>query len=172
MSKEAITMTTAIDDLRRMSRTLKGIFGWVFGVGCFLLFSEVAYMPLKGLILTWGDPDADVALQAAAEACLTALPAVLLLAALWTARSLFKAFEAGEVLAADSSKRLGRLGEWLIASALAAIIFGPDPGQHNPAFGGYLSAHVVLGCIGLAIRLFGRVLGLAADINADHAQIV
>ena len=165
-------VTTAIDDLRRKSRTLKGVFGWVFGVGCFLLFSEVAYMPLKGLILASPGSETNAALLAAAQACLTALPAVLLLAALWTARSLFKAFEAGEVLAADSSKHLGRLGEWLIASALAAIAFGPDPGQHNPAFGGYLSAHVVLGCVGLAIRLFGRVLGLAAEVNADHAQIV
>lgn len=165
-------MTTEIEDLRRKSRTLKGVFGWVFVFGCFLLFSEVAYMPLKGLVLARSGPDFDAATQKALEACVDALPAVMLLAALWTARSLFKAFEAGEVLAANSSKRLGRLGEWLIASAVAAVLFGPDPGQHNLAFGGYLSAHVVLGCVGLAIRLFGRVFGLAAEINSDYAQIV
>ena len=126
-------------------------------------------MPLKGLVLTRGSADS---IQTALEAGVAALPAVMLLAALWTARSLFKAFEAGEVLAAGSSKRLGRLGEWLIASAVAAVLFGPDLGQHKLALGGYLSAQVVLGCIGLAIRLFGRAFGLAAEINADHAQIV
>ncbi len=165
-------MKTDLVDLQRKSRTLKSIFGWVFGLGCFLLFSEVAYIPLKGLVIAFGGPDAGAAIQAMLEACVAALPAAMLLATLWTARSLFKAFESGEVLAATSGKTLGRLGEWLIASAVAAIVFGPDPGQHNPAFGGYLSAHIVLGCIGLAIRLFGRAFGLAAEINADHAQII
>lgn len=166
-----MTMTN-IEDVSRKSRTLKSLFGWAFGIGCFLLFSEVAYMPLKRIALAIGSPDANAALTALGTTVVSAIPAIVLLAALWTARSLFKAFEAGEVLAANSSKTLSRLGDWLIASAIAAILFGPDPGQPNLAFGGYLSAHVVLGCVGLAIRLFGRIFGLAAEINAEHQQIV
>lgn len=164
--------TTQIDDVRMQSRNLKGIFAWLFGVGCFLLFSEVMYMPIKGLVLAIGTPDAGAALRELGNAVLRALPAITLLAALWTARGLFKSFETGEVLAENSGKTLGRLGDWLIASALAAIVFGPDIGPAGLAFGGYLSAHIVLGCTGLAIRLFGRVLSLAAEISADHAQIV
>lgn len=164
--------TTQINDVREQSRTLKGVFAWLFGVGCFLLFSEVMYMPIKGLVLALGTSGTSAALAELGNAGLRALPALTLLAALWTARNLFKSFETGEVLATNSGKTLGRLGDWLIASAVAAIAFGPDIGPAGLAFGGYLSGHIVLGCTGLAIRLFGRVLSLAAEISADHAQIV
>ncbi len=164
--------TIEIDELRKQSRNLKGVFAWLFGVGCFLLFSEVMYMPIKELVLAIGTPDVGTALRELGTAMLRALPALTLLAALWTARSLFKSFETGELLAAGSGRTLGRLGDWLIAGAVAAIAFGPDIGPAGLAFGGYLSAHIVLGCTGLAIRLFGKVLCLAAAISADHAQIV
>ena len=165
-------MTTNTNALFRKSAQLQTIFGWAFGIGSFLLFSEAAYMPLKGLILSIGSPDATTALADFATMIVRLLPAVALLGALWAARSLFKTYAAGAILTVAGGRQLGRMGDWLTASAVLALLFGSASSKMDSVTGAYIGTQVALLCVGLAIRLLGQVQSLAAEIKADNDQIV
>jgi hypothetical protein len=169
-------MMTTLDDtaVGRSGRRLADLFGWLFGAGAFLLVSEVLYRPLKvfGFSLA-GGASAD-AFGSFAEVLVGALPTAALLGAMWSARALFRGFEGGDVLAVETSRRLSRLGDWLVVSAVLAILIAPTaPGglSVESNFQGLL-ADLALGCVGLAIRLLGRVFSSAAAIKAEHDQII
>jgi hypothetical protein len=151
---------------------LKRLFGWLFGLGAFLVFAEVAYMPLKAVFLSVGTNALGGAAGHLGEAAIAALPALALLGALWQARRLFNSFATGQILSVETGKALTRLGDLLVVSTVLWFVFGPAVDYHEPAFGPYLSASIMLGCIGLAIRLVGRVIDMAAAIKVDHDQIV
>ena len=155
-------------DLQTKSRSLQKLFSWLCGFGAFLLFSELAYMPLKAVV-TVGDAAAWAGLQ---DMAATALPSLALLAALWSARSMFKAMAAGEILSPGSSTALTRVGDWLIVSAILGLMVGPFGDSFDAISIAYFSTLVVLAAIGLAIRLLGRIHALAAAIAADNSQII
>jgi len=164
-------MTPTLEILQAKSRSLQSLFAWLFGFGCFLLFSELAYMPLKAVVLA-GSDDLVTALERLRETAWTALPSLALLAALWSARTMFKAMAAGDVLSAHSSAALGRVGDWLIVSAAFGLAVGPFKDKFDALGTAYFSALVVLAALGLAVRLLGRIHALAADIAADSRQII
>ena len=164
-------MLPTLTRLQAKSRSLQSLFGWLFGFGSFLLFSELAYDPLKAVLMA-GDGEAAAAWRNLATMAAAALPILALLAALWSARSVFKAMAAGDVLSAASSAALGRVGDWLIVSAVLGLGFGPFGDRLDALGTAYLSALVVLAALGLAIRLLGRVHALAAEIAADNRQII
>lgn len=165
-----ITKTT--DQLHGQSRQLKSIFGWAFGLGSFLLFSQLAYVPIKGVVFAAGTPALSSAVGDLVAALLAALPAMALLGALWTARQLFKAYADGAILSAGAGRTLGRLGNWLTASAMLALVFGPANDRMDMLTGYFITTQIALICVGLAIRLVGQVQSIAAEIKADHEQIV
>ncbi|MDH7973986.1 hypothetical protein QH494_17500 [Sphingomonas sp. AR_OL41] len=168
-----MTMTvTTTEKVQKESATLKRLFGWLFGIGAFLIFSEIAYMPLKAVILTAGTAAGRGAVDDLAETILASLPALALLGAVWQARRVFGGFAGGEILSVEAGKALTRLGDWLVASTVLSIFFGPAGGRADIVFGLNLSAIIMLGSVGLAIRLIGRVVEMAAAIKSDHDQIV
>jgi hypothetical protein len=164
-------MTSATHDLQAKSRSLQSLFGWVFGFGTFLLFSELAYRPLKAVVMA-GEPEVAVAWARFAGMTADALPSLALLAALWSARAMFKAMATGDVLSPRSSAALGRVGDWLIVSAILGLVLGPLDDKFDALGAAYFSALVVLAALGLAIRLLGRIHALAAEIAADNSQII
>lgn len=164
--------TIATDSIALQSARLKTLFGWVFGIGAFLLFSEAAYRPLKHIVLSLGTPDGGAAWRELVIVAQQALPAVALLAAVYAARRLFKALAQGAVLSVESSAALGRIGDWLIASAVLGLLFGPYGLRFDALSANLFATQIVLGCVGLAIRLVGRIHRIAAELKADHEQIV
>ncbi len=166
-------MTIAITEkIQKDSAGLKRLFGWLFGLGIFLIFSEITYKPLKAVIFSVGTGALGNALDQLGVTALGALPALALLGAVWQARRLFKSFASGKILSVEAGKALTRLGDWLVISTVLMFFFGPAGEHPDAAFGLYLSTTIMLGCIGLAIRLVGRVIDMAAAIKFDHDQIV
>ena len=164
-------MSLTVHDLQAKSRSLQSLFGWLFGFGAFLLFSELAYMPLKAVVMA-GDAEAAAAWSRFGGMAADALPSLALLAALWSARAMFKAMATGDVLSPRSSAALGRVGDWLIVSAILGLGLGPFAEKFDAIGTAYFSALVVLAALGLAIRLLGRIHALAAEIAADNRQII
>ena len=160
------------EKVQKNSAALKRLFGWLFGVGAFLIFSEIVYMPLKAVLFTVGTDALGSAVRHLLATSLAASPALALLGGVWQARNLFQGFASGEILTVDAGKALTRLGDWLVISAVLSFFFGPAGEHPDATFGHYLSTIVMLGCLGLAIRLVGRVVEVAAEIKIDHDQIV
>ena len=165
-------MTANTNPLYKKSAQLKTLLGWVVGMGSFLLFSEAAYVPSKAVILSIGSMDAAEALSNFARMIPSLLPTAALLGALWTARNLFSGYMKGAILTADAGRQLGRMGDWLTASAVLALLFGPASDRMDAVTGAYIGTQVALFCVGLAIRLLGQVQAMAAEIKADLDQIV
>lgn len=164
--------TAQIDALRRQSQSLKKAFEWAFSISCFLLFSQVSYVPIKAVLFSVGTPDVTSALTHLGEIAVRSIPSVALLGAIWTARGLFKAYEGGAVLTPESGRAVGRLGDWLTASGVLALVVGPASASMDAVTGAYISTQVALIGVGLAIRLLGRVQAIAAEIKSDNEQIV
>jgi hypothetical protein len=164
--------TMTIDKLHAQSGRLKTLFGWAVGLGGFLLFSQILYLPIKGLIFAIGTPDIANAIETIVIVAVRSLPAIALLAALWTARQLFKAYADGSILSEQGGRLLGRVGDWLTVSALLGLSVGPANAPLDSVTGSYITIQLALICVGLAIRLLGRIQAVAADIATDHAQIV
>jgi hypothetical protein len=163
---------TSAEKVQKESAALKRLFSWLFGAGLFLIFSEIAYMPLKAIFLSLGTDGLGSAAGRLGETAIAAIPALALLGAVWQARRLFDSFASGQILSAEAGKALTRLGDLLVVSTVLWFFFGPATDYHEPSFGPYLSASIMLGCIGLAIRLVGRVVNMAAVIKIDNDQIV
>lgn len=164
-------------DIEKKSANLASIFGWVFWLTAFWLFANVSYVPLKrfGAALVTPETDALEAAVAFADILLAQLSVILAMIAVYTARKLFVEFSQGEVFTAQNGATLMRVGDWLIASAIAAlaiqIIEADAAGAVTIDFsGGYFAVVIVL--VGFAIRLFGRTFTIAADIKADNDQMV
>ena len=160
------------DQLRAQSLRLKSLFGWAVGLGAFLLFSQILYVPLKGIIFAIGTPDLANAAATIVEIVVRSLPAVALIAALWKARQLFEAYAVGAILSARGGQLLGRMGDWLTVSAVLALAVGPASDRMDAVTGAYITTQIALICVGLALRLLGGVQAVAAEIAADHSQIV
>lgn len=164
--------TPQIDALQRQSRSLKKVFEWIFSISCFLLFSQVTYVPIKTVFFSVGTPDIAAALAHFGEIAVRSLPSVALLGAIWTARGLFKGYEAGAVLTPESGRAVGRLGDWLTASGVLALAVGPASAKMDAVTAAYISTQLAPICVGLALRLIGQVQAIAAEIKADNEQIV
>ncbi|OYY77860.1 MAG: hypothetical protein B7Y43_07895 [Sphingomonas sp. 28-62-20] len=164
--------TTQIEALQRQSQSLQKAFEWAFSISCFLLFSQVSYVPIKAVLFSVGTPDAISAIAHLGEIAARSLPSVALLGAVWTARGLFKAYGSGAVLTPQSGRAVGRLGDWLTASGVLALFVGPASDTMDAVTGAYISTQIALIGVGLAIRLLGQVQAVAAAIKADNEQIV
>lgn len=169
---------SGLDKLQADSRTLTVVFGVVFLVVALWLFGDVSYQPLKRFGATLVTPERDAAAAASAfgEVAIQVLPVVLMLGALGSARKLFKQFASGEVFTQSNGAQLGRIGDWLIAGAVAGVMVSPaleivtNSGAASDLRFDHLS--LAVGCVGLAIRLIGRAFASAAEIKAENDQIL
>jgi Protein of unknown function (DUF2975) len=163
--------------IAKKSANLATMFSWVFWLTAFWLFANVSYVPLKrfGAALVTPETDALQAAMAFADLLFAQLPVILAMAAVYTAKKLFVQFSQGEIFTARNGATLMRVGDWLIASAVVALIMpiidADRAGTENIDFSGSYFA-VVIVLIGFAIRLFGRTFTIAADIKADNDQMV
>lgn len=158
--------------VQKDSDVLRQLFSWLFGFGVFLVFSEIAYIPLKAIFFSFGTTELASAVSDFAETAIAALPVLALLGAVWQARRVFTSFASGHILTVEAGKALGRLGDWLVISSVLMFFVGPADDRHTAVFGLYVSTIIMLGSVGLAIRLVGRVIEVAAAIKSEHDQIV
>lgn len=163
--------------IEQKSANLAKMFSWVFWLTAAWLFGNVSYVPLKrfGAALVTPETDALRAAIAFGDLMLAQLPVILAMVAVHTARKLFVQFSQGEIFTAQNGAILKRVGDWLIASAIVALIIPiieADSGGNDVTdfSDNYFAVVIVL--IGFAIRLFGRTFTIAADIKADNDQMV
>ncbi len=97
MNQKVTRASPVLTCLQARSRSLQSLFGWLFGLGSFLLFSGLVCEPLKAVLMA-GDGEAATAWRGLATMATAALSMLALLAALWSARAVFKAMAAGDVL--------------------------------------------------------------------------
>ncbi len=163
--------------IEKHSRNLAMIFAWAFWIAALWLFADVSYVPLKrfGASLVTPDRDALESALAFGDAMIGFLPVIFALCAVYTARGLFVQFSRGEIFTPRNGKSLTRVGDWLIASAMAALFVTPtirymSGSQAEDIGASYIL--IVLVLVGLAVRLFGRTFSIAADIKAENDQMV
>ncbi len=163
--------------IEAQSRNLSRILGWAYWMTAFWLFAAMSYVPLKRLGAALVSPEQDAVPSALAfgDVVVDALPVIFALCAVYVLRKLFVQFAEGEIFIPRNGRSLTRAGDWLIASAVAALIISPMVGRSDgteiDAVALNYSA-IVLALVGLAVRLFGRTFELAADIKADNDQMI
>lgn len=171
MSKPVTSARFRTESRQLSEFLLAGI--WLLGL---YLFAEVAYEPLKalgsGLFSNnlWGP------LHRVGVAAIDSLPALALFAALLTSRRLFNQFAQGEVFTETAGLCLMRVGDWLFASALAAMIVSPAllllVGEDAAKGLRLEDQSIVLLCVGLAVRLLGRAFRMASAIKAENDLMI
>lgn len=164
------------EDSSRHAARLAGLFTFTFVILCIWTLAELCWRPLKRVAFA-GAGQGDLAEAAAGlgDALVGALPVFSLLAALWTARGLFRTFSSGAVLEEANGRALTRIGDLLVASAVATIVLSPfilDVIHRTPFNVSFDIDAVVLGCVGLAIRFLGPVFVSAARIKSEHDQFI
>lgn len=174
---EAMPGAAASVKLQRESKDLAGFLLWIFIIVCLGLFADVLYRPLKALGGALATPEADIGavLEPFRGQAVAMIPAFMMLAALWTARSVFVAFSQGEVFTTKAGDALCAVGDWLIAAAFTALFVVPSVGSVLNVEGPVWELDrmaVVLLCVGFAIRLIGKAFSGAAAIKAENDQII
>ncbi|MGH6951352.1 MAG: DUF2975 domain-containing protein [Vitreimonas sp.] len=105
-----------------------------------------------------------------------ALPAVLLLLGVFAAQRVFARMSEGAIFTRANAVDIGRIGENMLWAAIAAVVI-------SPTLAGFVRGDrdlsidlgdwvLLLGVLGVAVGLMGRVLGLATQIKAENDQIV
>jgi hypothetical protein len=105
-----------------------------------------------------------------------ALPAVLLLLGVLAAQRVFRRMSRGAIFTAANAADVRRIGENMLWAAIAAIVITPTLSgwvRHDTTIA--VDAQdwaLLLGVLGAAVGLMGRVLGLANSIKAENDEIV
>jgi hypothetical protein len=101
---------------------------------------------------------------------------VLLLLAVLAAQRVFARMGEGVIFSAANAADIGSIGDNVLWAAIATVLIAPNLSAWVRGEGGFhFDGHdwaVLLGVVGAAIALMGRVLGLANRINAENEQIV
>src|SRR5262245_58324049 len=105
-----------------------------------------------------------------------ALPAVLLLLGVLAAQRVFARMSRGAIFSADNANDIGSMGDNVLWAAIATVLIVPNMSAWVRGEGGFhFDGHdwaFLLGVLGAAIALMGRVLGLANRIKAENEEIV
>lgn len=101
----------------------------------------------------------------------TALPEVLYLLALWWIRQAVASFAAGDLSSPTITRMLDRVGVTLAAGAFLSVFLLPSIAARLGFEPGYIIAYdvssLVLGAIGLSLKLIAHVLQKAAEAQAE-----
>jgi hypothetical protein len=107
--------------------------------------------------------------------CLKAFPEILYLLALWHIREALSAFAVGKLYAPTVTVMLDRVGVMLSTGAFIAVFLLPSA---TAAFGfgpryliGYDVSSLVLGAIGLSLKIIAHVLRRASELQTELDEI-
>ena len=164
-------------EIRRQSKTLAWVFRIAVVVMAVSLAAGLVFSPIARVLdgVAEGEPwraiFRDVGLN-----LIRALPAVLLLLAVMAAQRVFSRMSRGAIFTPANAADIGRIGENMLWAAIAAGVIAPTlsgwvRGDVTLSF----DVHdwtLLLGVLGVAVSLMGRVLGLATQIKAENEQIV
>jgi Protein of unknown function (DUF2975) len=107
--------------------------------------------------------------------CITACPEVLYLIALWWIRQALSAFAEGELYAPTVARMLDRVGIMLAAGAFISVFLVPSATRAIGFAPGYMIAFdvsgLVLGAVGLSLKVIAHVLRRAAEMQAELDEI-
>lgn len=107
--------------------------------------------------------------------CATAFPEVLYLLALWWIRQALAAFAAGELFSPAITRMLDRVGVMLTCGAVITVFVLPSVAAAIGFNPGYMIAYdvssLVLGAIGLSLKIIAHVLQKASEAQAELDQI-
>jgi len=105
-----------------------------------------------------------------------ALPAALLLLGVLAAQRVFARMSTGAIFTSDNADDIGSMGDNVLWAAIATVLIVPNMSAWVRGEGGFhFDGHdwaFLLGVLGAAIALMGRVLGLANRIKAENEEIV
>jgi hypothetical protein len=107
--------------------------------------------------------------------CVTACPEILYLLALWWIRQALAAFAKGELYTPVITHMLDRVGVMLAAGAVISVFIVPSAAKALGFAPGYVIAFdvtgLVLGAVGLSLKIIAHVLRRAAQIQAELDEI-
>jgi hypothetical protein len=110
-------------------------------------------------------------LRRLALACVVACPEALFLLALWWIRQALAAFADGEFYTPTITLMLNRVGTTLAAGSLITVFLIPSASRALGFGPGYLIAYdisgLVLGAVGLSLKVIAHVLRRASDMEAE-----
>lgn len=168
--------TTSDGEIRSQSKTLSALFlAAAIAVG-FVLIGGVGW-PIVGAIggAFEGEPWRGAA-NAVGLKLIAALPSVLLLFGVLAAQRVFARMGEGQIFTAANAADIRRIGENMVWAAIAAILISPTLAawvRHERSVTiDVQDWALILGVLGAAIGLMGRVLGLANQIKAENEEIV
>jgi hypothetical protein len=105
----------------------------------------------------------------------SAIPEALFLVALWGIRTALAAFARGELFTAAITHMLERVGVVLVCAAAVRLFVVPGVCRLLGFGAGYWiafdAAAVIVGAIGLALRVIGAVLRHASELESELEQI-
>jgi hypothetical protein len=165
------------DEIRRQSKTLSDVFLIIALVMAGTLLASRLIWPLvsMGRVAADGEPWRAIVTYVGVN-LIEALPAVLLLLGVLAAQRVFARISEGAIFTAPNVADIGRIGENMVWAAIAAIVISPTlagfvRGDRDVS----IDMHdwtLLLGVLGAAIGLLGRVLALANQIKAENEQII
>jgi hypothetical protein len=107
--------------------------------------------------------------------CIRACPEVMYLIALWWIRQALSAFAAGELYAPTVTRMLDRVGLVLAAGACISAFVVPSAARAIGFAPGYVIAFdvsgLVLGAVGLSLKVIAHVLRRAAEMQTELDEI-
>jgi hypothetical protein len=126
------------------------------------------------LQLVQGGPDPNE-LRRLELACVVAVPEVLYLLALWWIRQALAEFAEGKLYAPPVTRMLDRVGLMLAAGAFVSVFLVPTASRLLGSGPGYVIAYdvssLVLGAVGLSLKIIAHVLRRAAEMQAELDEI-
>ena len=110
-------------------------------------------------------------LRRLALACVAACPEVLFLLALWRIRQALAAFADGKFYTPTITRMLDRVGTMLAVGSFIAVFLIPSAARALGFGPGYLIAYdvsgLVLGAVGLSLKVIAHVLRRASEMEAE-----
>ena len=152
----------------RLRRMLTGL---VVALGLLILLERFGAIAVH-LLQRGSSPEE---LRRLAVAVLKALPEILYLVALWWIRQALASFAQGQLYATAVTRMLDRVGVTLALAAVFGVFILPSASAALGYSPGYIIAFdvatLVLGAIGLSLKIIAHVLRSAAEQQAELEQI-
>jgi hypothetical protein len=164
-------MKTTQSAIEQKSARLLRLVSWLF-VSLALLFLLERFGAV-GLQLV-RDSNASAFRRLALE-CIRATPEVLYLLALWWIRRTLVAIAQGSMYGETITRMLDRVGSALAAGSFINVFIVPSASRAIGFPPGYLIAYdvsgLVLGAVGLSLKLIAHLMSHAAEIQAELDEI-
>lgn len=162
-----------IADIRKRGRETQTLVFIVLALAATSIAGEVFVGPLIHLMRGAAAP---ALLQGVRDRFIEALPMLILLSGLWSAQRVFGRVAEGDVFTAANAAGVADIGSAMGWCGFAEVVMVPTIKAWVAHTGGLDFAlegwAIVLGALGGAVALFGRIWALAVDIKTDADQII